>query len=225
MIVAATPTHRLSAQNQEFQVRVADTDARRRASSALVNAMYAWRGYEAQQGDDHSRPNEVTLQVCRGDQVIATLTVCHDSPAGIPADALYGAQIDTYRARGSRVCELTRLAVDPAHRSKEVLGALFCHAHFHSAILGGATEAFIEVNPRHAPFYKRIMKFRQAGEEKLCPRVNAPAILLHQELAAVGRQIAESAAQHRRDACAPQPYRALAGGRRTAHQTQLAYAA
>jgi hypothetical protein len=69
------------------------------------------------------------------------------------------------------------------------------------------------------------MKFCQVGEEKLCPRVNAPAILLHQELAAVGRQIAQSAEEHQRDACAPQPYRALGGGRRTAHHTQLAYAA
>ena len=36
----------------------------------------------------------------------------------------------------------------------------------------------IEVNPRHAVFYKRMLGFTKLGEERQCPRVNAPAILL-----------------------------------------------
>ena len=36
----------------------------------------------------------------------------------------------------------------------------------------------IEVNPRHAVFYQRMLCFTQLGEERMCPRVNAPAVLL-----------------------------------------------
>jgi hypothetical protein len=209
----------------DFKVRLADTPARRRACSELVNTMYSWRGYDMQAGHERAPVNQTTLQVARDEEVIATLTICHDSDSGIPADALYKPEIDAYRTRGARVCELTRLAVDPEHRSKEVLGALFCNAHFHASVRAGATEAFIEVNPRHVGFYKRIMKFRQIGPEKNCPRVNAPAILLHQEVAVIGRQIAECAEQSRRDAESPQPYLALGGGRRSTAARQGAYAA
>ena len=225
MSLTTTRSEDILVESKDFEVRLADTPARRRACSALVNAMYSWRGYEMQADHERAPPNEVTLQVCRAEQVIATLTICRDSHSGIPADALYKADIDAYRARGASVCELTRLAVNPEHRSKEVLGALFCHAHFHAAICGGATEAFIEVNPRHVGFYKRIMKFRQVGAEKNCPRVNAPAILLHQEMAVIGRQIAECAEQSQRDAESPQPYLALGGGRRSTAVRQPAYAA
>jgi hypothetical protein len=41
------------------------------------------------------------------------------------------------------------------------------------------TDAFIEVNPRHVPFYRRMMGFTDVGEERFCDRVAAPARLLH----------------------------------------------
>ena len=209
----------------DFELRVADTRGSRRQSSELVNAMYSWRGYDVE-GEHDARLNELTVQVCRDERVIATMTICRDAEDGIPADSLYKAEIDGFRARGARLCELTRLAVDPTHRSKEVLGALFGYAHFHSAICGGVTDALIEVNPRHMLFYKRVMKFRQVGEEKVCARVNAPAVLLHQELAAIGRQIQEAAERHERVAEAPQPcYAALAGARRATPASHAAYAA
>ena len=206
-----------------FEVGVVDTLRQRKECGRLVNAMYSWRGYEVQDEEDHARGDDVTLHVSREQQVIATMTICHDSARGIPADALYEAEVDTYRARGLRVCEFTRLAVDPAHRSKEVLGALFCHA-VDLAMRGGASEVVIEVNPRHIGFYKRVLKFGRIGAEKLCGRVNAPAILLHQELEAVRRQIAECDAQHRRNADFPQAYRALAGARSRTPASPAMYA-
>jgi hypothetical protein len=185
--------------------------------------MYSWRGYEVQQDEDSQRPGELTLQVCRDDQVIATLTICHDSESGLPADTLYRDELDRYRERGARLCEFTRLAVDPAHGSKEVLGTLFSHA-VEVAMGGGATEVFIEVNPRHVGFYKRVLSFRRKGEEKVCDRVKAPAILLHQALEDIRRQFAESAERHRRDAACPQPHAALAGARRRVRDPQPVYA-
>ena len=49
----------------------------------------------------------------------------------------------------------------------------------------------IEVHPRHAGFYKRMLGFTEIGGEKACPRVNdAPAVLLHLDMRHVDEQIA-----------------------------------
>jgi hypothetical protein len=48
---------------------------------------------------------------------------------------------------------------------------------------------FIEVNPRHAPFYRRKLGFEMVGEQKMCRRVQAPAVLLHQKLSYIAEQI------------------------------------
>jgi hypothetical protein len=45
------------------------------------------------------------------------------------------------------------------------------------------------VNPRHSLFYRRKLGFQVIGDEKICRRVNAPAVLLHQELASISEQI------------------------------------
>jgi hypothetical protein len=52
-------------------------------------------------------------------------------------------------------------------------------------------DVFIEVNPRHVPFYRRMLDFTAIGDCKVCPRVEAPAILMHVKVAYVGAQAAK----------------------------------
>jgi hypothetical protein len=178
-------------EGSDFRVRLADNHGRRNKSSMLINRRYSWRGYKNEPGSDLSpAANHITLQACRGDAVFGTLSLAFDSPSGLAADTLYKVEIDRYRGPVSRVCELTRLAIDPEHGSKEVLGALFHLAYIFGDLLGPATDVFIEVNPRHVVFYKRMLHFRQVGERRMCPRVNAPAVLLHLDVAHVTDQIA-----------------------------------
>jgi len=187
--------------------------------------MYAWRGYGAQRDVQEPSPYEFTLQASRADRVIGTVTICRDSLSGIPADALYKSEIDGYRRRGAAVCELTRLAIEPSQRSKELLGALFYHAYLHGCFVNGLTDAFIEVNPRHVAFYKRLLRFDQIGEERVCERVSAPAVLLHRKVSSVAQQIAECREQARDAKAAPQPHMVLAGIRASSVQRQVAIAA
>lgn len=175
----------------DFQVRCAITSGGRSKSSALCNRRYAWRGYKQSAYDETmTDPNQVTIQACRGDYVFGTLTLRFDSDAGLAADALYGTEIGAYRNRGAQVCELTRLAIDPEQGSKEVLGAMFHVAYIYGGLLWGMTDVFVEVNPRHASYYRRMLSFHPAGECRLCDRVEAPAILLHLRVAYVAEQIA-----------------------------------
>jgi ribosomal protein S18 acetylase RimI-like enzyme len=175
----------------DFQLRLAKSRLTQVDSAALVQRMYTRRGYKVNTQDDApSKANQLTLQACSGDHVFGTLTVRDDTDVGLAADALYRQEIDTYRQAGRHVAELTRLAVDPELGSKEVLGALFHAAYAVCGPLRDVTDVLIEVNPRHVGFYRRMLNFVQIGEEKICPRVEAPAVLLHVEVAHVGKQAA-----------------------------------
>ena len=150
--------------------------------------------------------NQLTLQAGSGESIFGTLTIGFDFERGLAADALYRKEIDAYRNAGAHVCELTRLAIDPEHGSKEVLGALFHLAYIFGGLLCGATDVFIEVNPRHVAFYRRMLHFRQGGELKLCERVNAPAVLLHLDVGYVAEQIARYGGHQGRDRRSLYPY-------------------
>lgn len=172
---------------QEFKVRLAITDDRRKSASLLIQKMYNWRGYEAK-ALNHD-PNKITLVAYQEDRVVGTLTLGMDSPEGMVVDQLYKQEADQLRAVGKMPCDITRLAVDQDIKSKSVLAALFHLSFIYGHSIHGATDFLIEVNPRHVLFYQRMLGFQQFGGEKICPRVNAPAVLLKLDLAYADSQI------------------------------------
>lgn len=167
----------------DYRVCVAESDSRYREVAGLIGRMYAWRGYQFDVGGGIARrAGQTVFQVRRQDRLVATLTLRMDSELGLMADQLYREEIDFFRGLGGRVCELTGLAVVPGEDSRAVLGALFDSAHAIGRIEHGASDLVIEVNPRHVAYYRRRLGFRQAGPERTCPRVGAPAVLLHLDL-------------------------------------------
>jgi hypothetical protein len=151
--------------------------------------MYAWRGYAGTHRitDD---PNRVTLTATdKQSTAVGTLTLGIDSPIGLLADEMFKDELDAYRARGARICEMTKLAFDPSVQSKEALASLFHLSVLYARDLHGCTDIFIEVNPRHRRFYERMLGFKRHGEPKINSRVNAPAFLLAVNLEYVTEQI------------------------------------
>jgi hypothetical protein len=178
-------------ERSDYKVRLAGDHGQRSKVSLLVNRMYSWRGYRCQGSDSSAVPraNQITLEASSGADLFATVTVALDSRQGLAADDLYAAEIGQYRSETRRVCEFTRLAADPRYSSKAVLASLFHLAHIYARHIHGATDGFIEVNPRHVAFYRRMLGFRVAGAEKICPRVQAPAVLMRLDLDHVDRQV------------------------------------
>ncbi len=172
---------------QEFKVRLATTEDRRKSASLLIEKMYSWRGYDA---DALSQdPNKITLVAYLEEKVVGTLTLGLDSSHGMVVDELYKQEADGLRAEGRKPCDITRLAVDQDIKSKSVLAALFHLSFIYGHNIHRATDFLIEVNPRHMLFYQRMLGFEPFGEEKTCPRVNAPAVLLRLDLAHADEQI------------------------------------
>ncbi|UCV26914.1 N-acyl amino acid synthase FeeM domain-containing protein [Ferribacterium limneticum] len=154
-----------------------------RACGALVRRMYSWRGYRLSpprhQLDD---PNHVTLGAWLDRELVATLTASRDSGSGLLADALYAQEMSRLRKPAKVICEVTRLAVDLDCHDPELMQSLFKAAYQYARAVFGGTDVVIEVNPRHAGYYRRQLGFTQVGTLRTCPRVEAPAILLHRTL-------------------------------------------
>jgi hypothetical protein len=167
----------------EYRIFRADDEGRQSKVEALIRQMYSWRGYGV--GISGSRPrgvNDTTLQVCRDSELtVATMTVRFDSEDGLLAEGLYPDEVQSVRNKDGKVCELTGLAISPHEDTTSILNALFQAAYLvvrdHKV-----TDVFAEVNPRHASHYQRLLGFQLVGTERTCPRVDAPAVLLHLNL-------------------------------------------
>jgi hypothetical protein len=165
----------------ELTASIASTAAQLAAATALVESRYAWRGYALDTGGTMAQSG-VTLIALQTGATMGTVTLQLDGPAGLAADAGYRATIDAVRARGRRVCELTRLAIDSAAEWRPTLGALLGLAYLVGRALHEVTDVFVEVNPRHERFYRHMFGFVTAAGRQICPRVKAPAVLLRLEV-------------------------------------------
>jgi hypothetical protein len=174
---------------QTFRIRAAQAETQRQAARQLVRRMYSHRGYLTPDADEPVNRHSVTLVVAREDEPVGTLSVGFDSPAGLLCDELFKPEVDALRRSGRKVCEFTKLALDIDGNSKQVLASLFHMAYLHAHRIRGCDDVLIEVNPRHVGYYRRMLDFRVCGSEKLCPRVNAPAVLMALDLAHTRRQI------------------------------------
>lgn len=166
-----------------YDIRPARTPKQYGLTNSLVRRMYAWRGYRSEvQRQPLDDPDRVTLAAWQYDEVVATLTLRRDSPNGLLADAHYGDVLDGLRRPDRVVCEVSRLAIDPDFSSRDLLSNLFSAALDYGRTHFSGSDAVIEVNPRHVRYYQRCLGFRQIGDIRQCQRVDAPAVLLHQEI-------------------------------------------
>ncbi len=164
-----------------FKIRFADSEGRRQSASFLVQRRYAWRGYRVD-APSALQPSRITLSAYDGDNVIATITVGFDAGNELFVNALFGNEVGSLRARGGKVCEFTKLAIEEAIKSKAVIAALFHTAYIHARRIYSCTDLVVEVNPRHVLFYQRMLGFTVLGATRADPRVEAPATLLHLDL-------------------------------------------
>jgi len=162
--------------------RVTSLDERL-ATDQLVRRMYSWRGYLAEPAQHTLHdPNRVTIAAWLGDELAATLTLSRDDGNEMLCESLYKNEIAMLRKKNLQICEYSRLATDPEHSSPELLEKIFRTAYVISRSHFGASDAVVEVNPRHCRYYERQWGFTRIGPLRVCPRVDAPAVLLHRSL-------------------------------------------
>jgi hypothetical protein len=181
-------------QDAQFKIRLANTEGRRSKASYLIKRRYAWRGYEAS-ALSGTAANRITLAAFNDQNLVATITVGVDCEVGLGIEDLYPDEVKALRQTGSKLCEFTKLAVDNMVRSRAVLAAIFHIAYIYGHRIRQCTDLLIEVNPRHVKFYEAMLGFKKYGQERIDPRVNAPALLLRLELSYAETEIARLGGQ------------------------------
>lgn len=178
-------------QKDDIGIRLADGREEVDQVGMLVTRMYRRRGYLVPvcEASATASIRRVTLEACYRNRTIGTLSVNFDASAGLSAEDLYGQEIEGFRRQGARPCEFTRLAVDAQDCGMKALACLFHLGFIFAYRIHHASDLFIEVNPRHALFYRRKLGFVQIGEQKLCQRVQAPAVLLHKSLQVLAEEL------------------------------------
>ncbi|MDY0055050.1 MAG: hypothetical protein RBS46_02020 [Methyloversatilis sp.] len=152
------------------------------AAEALVVRCYGWRGYGVERRE--ARPGETTLLARLDGEVVGTLTVRCGTRLRLQAEAGYAEHVGELRRAGRRLVEYTRFAIDRERTLPDDLAPqLIRRALLLGHVALGATDCVIEVNPRHARYYRREFGFRECGPERTCERVGAPARLLHLDMA------------------------------------------
>ncbi len=144
----------------------------------LINRRYAWRGY----GSDHKlsgRRHETTFTARFDGALIGTVTLAADSDRGLGVDATFPDEMKFFRRKpGARLCELKKLAMECGTPSKPVLASLFHFVFIYGTNNFLGSDLLIEVNPRHAPFYQKMLGFQRVGAVRTNISVNAPSQLM-----------------------------------------------
>ncbi len=159
------------------RLKTANTPDELQQSTQLVRDTYIKKGYlRADQvapesiRAERTSPQSRTLVAERNGTVVATLTLIPDSLLGLPMDEIYRHETDALRRRGRQLAELSGLS---AHERFRGGGGSCCLglmklAYFHAQRMG-VQDLCIAVNPRHRPFYQRVLFFEDLGDGKPRP--------------------------------------------------------
>jgi hypothetical protein len=186
---------------RKFKIKAADSSSRRGLIEGLLRDRYAWRGYQSVALAAQQTVDRFTLAAIDNDAPIGTITVALDTGMRpLSADEAFGDELSALRAQGKRLCEFTKLAIDPTTATKRVLAALFHVAYIVAHRMRGYDTLVIEVNPRHVRYYERVLGLCVSGPERLNRTVKAPAVLMSRDFAYIREQIGEYGGQPERAA-------------------------
>lgn len=172
----------------DYDIHLVGTAGQRNLACELLNRMYGWRGY----GANHKlcqNSSASTFAATVGSEVVATLTLTVDSPAGLAAERTFDDVIAAARASGAKLCELTKFASLPSADPKRLLASLFHTIFIYGTERHGCTDLYIEANPRHVRFYEVMLGFERVGKPRTNEAVNAPSQLLRLKIADIARYI------------------------------------
>lgn len=183
---------------RRFKIKSADTHGRRGMVDSLLKNRYGWRGYKEVRLPTDQSVTRFTLIAIEDDCTIGTITVAFDCDQGLSVDDAFSPEVMALRSQSRRICEFTKLAIDPTVGTKRVLATLFHVAYIVAHRIRGFDTLLIEVNPRHVRYYERMLGFRVVAEERMNRSVNAPAVLLMVEFSYCMQQIGLLAGQPER---------------------------
>lgn len=166
---------------KELVVKLADSREELKEAYTLIHREYLKRGY------CKAQPSEMfytyfclltdtrTILITKEKQILGTLTVIPDSPAGLPMENLFPEEIAGLRAQGRKMAEVSLLSLDQEHLGQGMFSLMHYEKHFYFFSLVkklidcsknlGITDLMIAVHPKHEDLY-RYMTFSTVASVK-----------------------------------------------------------
>lgn len=176
-----TPLHR-------FRVRLARTVDDYEGAFRLVQATYVAIGIENVLSStlritpQHVLPEAYVLLVEERGQLVGTMSLTLDSPAGFPLDQDYPEQLNALRAQGARLCEVGSLAVVQRCRHAGVTNLLNLAGYLVVTQKLKASHVVMGVNPKATEHYRAMYDFHPLGGAKDHAALTAPVAGLVNDL-------------------------------------------
>jgi hypothetical protein len=160
----------------------------------LTHDAFLERGYCERQPDgrlvhypelDVSVDTTILIALVHG-EIVGTISLTLDGPAGLHADHDFKPECDRIRAEGRAFAACWRLATRDRYRSENIVVMALIRAAVRLVCDAGVETAVFTFNPRHERIYQRILNMRtvarSAGSDGLC---NAPAVFMRLETAQI----------------------------------------
>lgn len=176
-----------------YHVRVATRTEDYLDAFRLLSVAYMYQGYqnmrtpEMRITEQHVLPEATVFVAYEGEQMVGTITVTADSPAGLPLDADFGDELAQMREAKARVVEYGSLAVVRRCWSSGVTTLLNIAAHWFTTRYLEATHCVIGVNPKAAPLYRALYGLRPLAGTRVHADLAAPVVGMTQQIAAMER--------------------------------------
>lgn len=174
--------------SNDFVIKIANTLEEREAAFRLAYEVYLSKGYIKPNFNQiltypYDKDPESTILIILDSQknVVGSVTLVFDNSTKLPAEKIFGTEIQSIKTNGEKLVELCRLVISPHYRnSKEILVLLFNYLIIYSYFIKNFDGLVVEVHPKHKNYYKNLLKFDEIGSEKFCPQVQGTiGVLMH----------------------------------------------
>lgn len=179
----------------DYVFKVADSACELLESYHLLYHAYVSAGYVQEKKNEilltkhHLLPKTTVLLAKSEGTVVSTATLVLDSSQfGLPMDDLYAKELESLRKQRRNVVEVCSLA-SSTQRFSRIGIHNFTRLLFLYCVFLDVDDVCVMVNPKHVPIYKRLCELELFGEEKRYHRVNAPAVALRADVAAVREKL------------------------------------
>lgn len=174
-----------------FEIRLARTADEYRDAFGLVHVGYVFQGIERLRSMDlriteqHVLSEAIVLVAYEKGQIVGTISVTKDSPAGLPLDKDYPAELARLRSTGATLTEFGSLAIVRRCWHSSLMPLLGMAAARVAFRVHQSTHNVIGIHPRAADFYRAVWDFHPIGAPRQHAELAAPVIGLVHERSAV----------------------------------------
>lgn len=173
---------------ENFEAEIACSDDEKSEVYQLAYQVYLSKGFVSENIDkkliypyDNNSDTVIFMIRNSAGKLLASATlVFNNNNLKLPCEKLFCDEIEMLTFGRKNNAEICRLVVDDSFRNqKKILISLFEAISYHVCNISEPEYLLIRVNPRHQIYYQKFFYFESFEEVKLCPMVNAPAVLMY----------------------------------------------